>query len=206
MASSALAYIDTQLDGEGVRESVRRLIEQEMRSFRPARDYVAHLPLPELGLEGTHLLQSELMRMSDGQPMAPLDMTHLAIDPPAQGRENPSAWQQAIENAKSQIEHQVNRADNLALLQQHGPDAWRTHMDELKHSLLMINTQLDAVKSDTDLINRKRKYEQLEAARKLRALENDWLEAVHKNHAIEAAIERVRAEHEALQPALDQAE
>lgn len=140
--------------------------------------------------------------MTDGQPIAPLDMKQLAIDPPAQGRENPGAWQQTIDNAKSQHEHHVNRADNLALLQQHGPAAWRAHLETLKTSLRVISTQTDAVRDETNAINRKRKYEQLEAARKLRSLENDWLEAVQKNNAIEAAIARVRAEHDALAPML----
>lgn len=48
---AALPYIDRELDAEGMREHVRQLIEQEMRSFRPTRDYVAHISVPELALE-----------------------------------------------------------------------------------------------------------------------------------------------------------
>lgn len=50
-AGSALPYIDTELDAPGMRERVRQLIEQEMQSFRPPRDYVAHIRVPELALE-----------------------------------------------------------------------------------------------------------------------------------------------------------
>jgi hypothetical protein len=50
-AVAALPYIDRELDAEGMREHVRQLIEQEMRSFRPSRDYVAHIPVPDLALE-----------------------------------------------------------------------------------------------------------------------------------------------------------
>lgn len=50
-AGHALPYIDKELDAPGMREHVRQLIEQEMRTFRPAPDAVAHIRVPELALE-----------------------------------------------------------------------------------------------------------------------------------------------------------
>ncbi|KAJ1632264.1 Pre-mRNA-splicing factor SPF27 [Pavlovales sp. CCMP2436] len=201
-AGSALPYVDTELDRPGMREHVRSLIEAEMKSFRPSRDYVAHIPAPELALEGTQLLQSELMRLAEGQPMPPLDMSRLQMDAPGQGRQNdPVAWLQAVHNAESQLEQQTNRLDNLELMQQYGAAAWRAHLAQLEGMAGQLDKEHDQVKARIEAVNKKRKYEQLEAAKKLRSFENDWLEAVQKNRAIEAAIARVHAEHAALKVA-----
>ena len=51
---TALPYIDTELHQDGMAETVRHMIEQEMKAFRPSRDYVAHIPVPELALEVRH--------------------------------------------------------------------------------------------------------------------------------------------------------
>jgi pre-mRNA-splicing factor SPF27 len=149
--------------------------------------------------QGTQLLQSEMMRIEDGQPMPPLDQTRLQMDAPSHGRLNdPLAWEQAISNAESQLEHQTNRMDNLELMQQHGMSAWRAHLMQLEGMVKNIDKEHEAVKAQAEAINRKRKYEQLEAAKKLRFLESEWLEAVQKNRLIGAAIARVQAEHAAL--------
>lgn len=131
--------------------------------------------------------------------MPPLDMSRLQMDVPGHGRQNdPAAWQQAIRNAQSQLEHQTNRLDNLELLQQHGAGAWRAHLLQLEGIVRSLQQEHEAVKAETEALNKKRKYEQLEAAKKLLYLENEWMEAVQKNRMIEAASARVRMEHEAL--------
>lgn len=152
--------------------------------------------------QDTHLLQSEMMRISEGQPMPPLDVSRLQMDAPAHGRQNdPSAWRQAISNAESQLEHQSNRVDNLELLQLHGPAAWRAHLAQLEGMAACVESEREVLKAQIETVNRTRKYEQLEAVKKLRFLESEWLESVQKNRMIESAIARVQAEHAALQSA-----
>lgn len=51
MGAAALPYVDTEIERPGMRERVRRMIEEEMQTFRPTRDYVAHIRVPELALE-----------------------------------------------------------------------------------------------------------------------------------------------------------
>lgn len=127
--------------------------------------------------------------------MPPLDMSRLQMDVPSHGRQNdPAAWQQAIHNAQSQLEHQTNRLDNLELLQQHGAGCWRAHLLHLEGMVASMQKEHDALQAQTSAVNKARKYEQLEAAKKLRAFENEWLEAVQKNRQIEAATARVDAE------------
>lgn len=150
----------------------------------------------------TQLLQSEMLRISEGQRMPALDMSRLQMDVPAHNRQNdPAAWRQAVQNAQSQLEHQANRLDNVELFQQHGASAWRAHLVQLEGMVRNLQQQQEEVRTRTEEINKKRKYEQLEAAKKLLALEDEWLAAVQKNRMIEAATERARADHAALERA-----
>jgi pre-mRNA-splicing factor SPF27 len=58
--------------------------------------------------------------------MPPLDITRFRLDPPPQTkRGDAAAWRAALENANSQLEHQLNRIANLELLLKFGPNTWR---------------------------------------------------------------------------------
>lgn len=66
--------------------------------------------------------------------MPPLDVTRYRLDPPPQAQRNDyTAWQAALDNAHSQLEHQLNRITNLELLLKYGPNTWRaqTQLDEV---------------------------------------------------------------------------
>ena len=54
------------------------------------------------------------------------------VPPPALNlKKNPAAWQRAIDNAASQLEHQRVKMENLALLASYGVPLWKVHAQQL---------------------------------------------------------------------------
>ena len=160
--------------------------------------------MPETSFDSSPLLQAEWMRVCDQQPMSKIDTSRYALDAPPQAKQgDPTAWRRAVENAEAQLEHQSTRLINLELLQKHGTNAWLAHLN----SLGVANSALAAVRSDLtgqiQLVNRKRKAEQVEVGPHLARLESEWVGAVKKNLEIEATCLRLEAECAGLRDARD---
>lgn len=218
-APVALAYVDKELD-EGMREHVLSLIASELRSAKPRRDILAHVPFAEYSLEvgppsplppahrasrvhatgpaqqDTQCLQTEWMRVCEQEPMPPLDLSSADIAAPDD--EDVHAWERAVDNAQTQLAYEEARVQNLELMQQHGAVGWRVHLMALEACVKRYSLEKAAAEKEMAEINRSRKYEQLEAAAKLQKLENEWLQLAAKNAALEEAILGVHAEHERL--------
>ena len=69
----ALPYMDSQYNNPQMKQKVDQLIEAEMRTFRPSRDYLERWPMYEPTFDDHPLLQSEWMRVCDQQPMPKID-------------------------------------------------------------------------------------------------------------------------------------
>ena len=63
----ALPYVDVQIDQvPQMKEYVQHLIQEEMKTFKP-RDYISHLPSPELTFAEHPMLRAEMERLeADG--------------------------------------------------------------------------------------------------------------------------------------------
>eukprot|EP00326_Haptolina_ericina_P030515 CAMPEP_0181171352 /NCGR_PEP_ID=MMETSP1096-20121128/1862_1 /TAXON_ID=156174 ORGANISM="Chrysochromulina ericina, Strain CCMP281" /NCGR_SAMPLE_ID=MMETSP1096 /ASSEMBLY_ACC=CAM_ASM_000453 /LENGTH=147 /DNA_ID=CAMNT_0023258991 /DNA_START=112 /DNA_END=555 /DNA_ORIENTATION=- len=129
----ALPYVDTQFNKTEVRKLVNSLIEEEKKTFKPEQDYLAQWPLHEPDFEDHPVLHVEWLRVCDEQPMPRLDTSRYQLEaPPRSMQTDLAAWQASVDNAHSQLEHQANRLCNLELLQKHGANAWRAHLNALE--------------------------------------------------------------------------
>ncbi len=67
-------------------------------------------------MQGHPVIKAELDRVRAGQPMAGLDIARYRLDePPLNKRNDLAAWQSALDNAHSQLEHQHNRWEHAPL-------------------------------------------------------------------------------------------
>ncbi len=68
----------------------------------------------------------QTMEASGNYSMPDMDLLRYSM-PPATNNDYES-WHRAVLNAQTQIEHQVNRLENLELLKSFGANAWRHHL------------------------------------------------------------------------------
>jgi len=182
-----LPYIDTDYTTED-QERVNKLIESEKRIFPPTKNYLEHLPAPELNFSGSLFLKEELSRISRKEGMQTMDTFRYEVPPPPASKQNDlNAWLIAVNNSKAQLQHQNLRIVNLDLLNRFGPNAWRANLQNLENIQRMEAKAIEQKKKEIEELNRQRKSEQLNAATKLKQMENRWLELVNKNVDIEIA-------------------
>jgi pre-mRNA-splicing factor SPF27 len=199
----ALPYIDSQYNDPEMKARVDSLVQAEMRTFRPG-NYLAHLPEHEVNFPEDSVLQYEWMRVCEQQPMSKMDTKRYQLEPPPpEQRNDPEAWQRAVRNAEAQLEHQSTRLGNLELMQQHGAHQWRAQLNELDVASAQLKRAAEEVDERIELVNRRRKTEQLAAAPRLAALEAEWVSSVKKNLEIESACLQLEAECAGLRNAVE---
>ena len=199
----ALPYIDQQYT-DAARKQVEQLIQEELKSFKPSKDYLAQWPMREPDFEAHPLLQAEWMRICDGQPMPKLDTSRYQLAaPPTNKQTDLTAWQKSVENAQSQLEHQSNRITNLELLQKYGANAWRAHLNAVEAANSSVSRLNDNLGAEIEATNRKRKLDQTKVGPTLTKLEGEWAAAVRKNIEIESVCIGVERECQLLREALE---
>jgi len=128
-----LPYIDTDYTTED-QERVNKLIESEKRIFSHTKNYLEHLPAPELNFSGSIFLKEELSRISRKEGMQTMDTFRYEVPPPPASKQNDlNAWVIAVNNSKAQLQHQNLRIVNLDLLNRFGPNAWRANLQNLEN-------------------------------------------------------------------------
>ncbi|KAK9868164.1 hypothetical protein WJX84_005084 [Apatococcus fuscideae] len=191
----ALPYVDPLTTSE--QRAVDQLVAEEMRrSPLKLRDYVAQLPLmPASRLEADPVLATEMQRYQAGQPMAKLDQERYNMrDPPQLKKNDIATWQNCIQNAHSQLEHQLNRLVNLELLLKFGPNAWRFFNDQLENYVTRLQTEAQQLKKEIEDVNRQRKVSQLEAGKQLDTLQAQWAAGITKNQEIDRACQELEVQ------------
>lgn len=195
----ALPYIDGQYNDPTIKAQVHALIAEEMKTFKPEKDYLEGMEDYEPDFEPTQLLQSEWMRVSEGAPMSKMDTSRYQLDaPPPSLQRDPAEWKRAVDNAKAQLENQATRLTNLELLQAHGAKLWVAQCASLEGSANLIEKTGAEMTSKIDALNRKRKAEQLQAAPALQSMQSEWVGLVKKNLEIESQTLVLEAECAAL--------
>ena len=184
----ALPYVDQQMETiDQMKAYVDHLVAEEMKTFAP-RDYLSHLPEPELKFLDRPMLKAELERVQAGGEMAKMDTTRYAVAPPSEDQSSdPAAWKAAIGNAKAQLQHNVLRGENLDLLRDYGPANYQDYSKYLEAVQQGMGAQRDDLKRKIDEINRERKAEQVGAAERLHGLDQKWKTLVFGNRQIEEA-------------------
>jgi pre-mRNA-splicing factor SPF27 len=131
-----------------------------------------------------------------GAPLEALDLVRYSLNKPDASNlgDLERAWQAALDNAHSQLQHQDNRLLNLELLLKYGPNAWRAQNEALSSHLSHLQTQLTSTRQAVDALNQERKLQQTAAGKELGVLESEYLSLVTKNKELEAECKRLEAE------------
>ncbi|CAG8528200.1 5366_t:CDS:2 [Diversispora eburnea] len=166
----SLPYIDREIDYGGVRAKVDKLVEQEMRK-RPTG--------------------------SKRKPIIEMDTNRYKLPDP-EDKTDLESWKKAVDNSKSQLNHQNLRSYNLELLQKYGANAWRVHNFQLEHELQQYQKTLEEYKQNILELNKQRKSEQLQAGNQIENLELKWTEMIGKTLQVEVACASLETEIQQL--------
>jgi len=186
----ALPYIDSQYNDPEVQAQVERMIEREMNKSTKAPDeFLADKGMSEeyeFNAHGSTFLQTEWERICAGRAQTPLDTSAYKVSPPPDSeRGSLEAWQKAVDNAYSQLEHTNTRLMNLELMTKFGPNAWKLHTEQLQSFKSSLENGLKDCHQEIENLNRKRKSEQLSTGAKLRQLEHKWATSIQQANEIE---------------------
>ncbi|KAH9853141.1 breast carcinoma amplified sequence 2 [Lenzites betulinus] len=202
----SLPYYDNELEQYPF---LKEKVERELgREGKPPQTLHPRVP-PAPTLFANHpLLQAELERVSNHQPMPQLDTSRYQLPGPTTP-ENEEQWLEALQNARAQLEHQKLRQTNLALLQQYGSNAWRIHNYTNEASAKDVEKALEDLKNLTTEVNRERKNFQTRLGTQLTLLETRWTELISSilqiemaNVALEVEIDRINKREVELAAAL----
>ncbi|CAI4232469.1 unnamed protein product [Auanema sp. JU1783] len=185
----ALPYLDVDYN-ESDRQLAHMLIEQECKIFRPTKNYLKHLAVPDFDMFLTPSMLKEHARMAKKQDMQKLDMSRCEIPSPAgTSRANDrDAWKKSIKNAKTQNEHLVLRQINLELMNDYAAESYLRRNKELEKELTKSETILRKHKEQIMEVHAHRKRSQMDAGRLLKEKEQNWVSMVSNNYRMEMAI------------------
>ncbi|CAG8619814.1 6091_t:CDS:2 [Ambispora gerdemannii] len=191
----SLPYIDNEINYEGMREQVDKLVEQERRK-RTKKDPPNFPATIEL-FKDSPMLAAELQRVQLGKPMEQIDTNRYKLEPP-QDSSNVESWKKAADNSKAQLEQQNLRLLNMELLHKYGANAWRLHNFQLEQELKQLQGTLEQYKQEILEVNKERKAEQLQAGKRLEMLESSWSDLVGKTLQVQFACDSLEKEVENL--------
>ncbi|KAG1783683.1 breast carcinoma amplified sequence 2 [Suillus placidus] len=192
----SLPYYDNDLEQNTI---LREKVERELaREPKPPQTLHPRVPPPIELFKDKPGLAAELARVESHQPLVPLDTIRYQLPAPTSTPGTDEEWQQALNNAQSQLEHQRIRHTNLALLQTYGPNAWRIHNYLLEATAKQAEAALEELKQRTTDVNRERKNSQTQIGNQLTTLENKWTELISSILQIEMANVALDAEVDRL--------
>ncbi|PVV04214.1 hypothetical protein BB560_001296 [Smittium megazygosporum] len=191
----ALPYFDKEYEDPATRKIVDELIAEEMKN-NSANDSIK-LPPPISLFRNNPLLRAEYDRQKKNIPMKKFDTERYKLNQPEGDLAGDTEeWINSINNARSQLEHQQNRIENLELLNKYGANAWKIHNSRLESILDQLNKDLDYTNEQILYINKARKYEQTEASIELGNLNNKWNSLIVQLADIKAAIAQLEEKNE----------
>lgn len=148
----------------GLRERLEQEIADELsRMTNEEKEALSsRLPaeLPPL-FEDNAFLAGELKRLqSKAKTKGGLDSVRYSLPvPPASAPLE--AWNKAMNNAASQLEHQKIRLGNLELLNKYGANSWRTNNFLLEKEIERLQRRKEEIVKQTEDLNRERKASQV---------------------------------------------
>lgn len=162
------------------------MVEEECRRYRPTKNYLEHLPPVDADAFLTPTMAQEFERIQNRVLMETLSMKRYELPPPSAGRLSEiSAWEEAIDNSKAQLEHQRLRSMNLEIMLEYSIEAWKEYLNILLAMQVKAQEHLQNLKKNIQDINWQRKQSQTKAGEQLRLLEATWVSLVSKNYEIE---------------------
>ncbi|SJX61768.1 uncharacterized protein SRS1_12752 [Sporisorium reilianum f. sp. reilianum] len=216
-STDALPYFDRDLELQpGLRSRVDALIAAEQASMTPIDPSTStRLPPPYEPFSSRPDLLAELERVALGQPSAhTLDTQRYTLPSPPGGPDAPLPdWQAAVDSAHAQLGHMDVRLKNIELLKRFGSNAWRLSNFQQEQDIRMLTEAVEAVRAETNEVNRLRQKEQTEVGAKLALLEKRWTELISRGLQLEVAnvttseeVERLQSKKRKLEAQLSQLE
>lgn len=155
----ALPYVDKEYDHPMVAAAVDDLILREMRigTYPKLAEYIKHLPYPTLKKcidTSGHIVGSS--------SSSRIDRSRYSVNAPDKSQENDAiAWKDAVNNAKSQLQHQYNRLNNLELMVSSGSTVWLETNELIQGNIDLVNNTTLGIKRKIDSINHARRVGQV---------------------------------------------
>ena len=171
------------------------------RTSKREKDYLEALEKAErkTPTHMTPLISEEYSRRFEKkEPKTTPDTARYAVDPPSvKYKTNAKKWEESIENAKAQLEHNCLRVQNLELMKKYSQNAWKKHCEELevlvkRHEVIVRDT-----KEETERLNASRRRKQMEAGRHIDELMAEWKKLTRKCGLIELELEKMERLDEA---------
>eukprot|EP01138_Halocafeteria_seosinensis_P007011 gb/GECG01007169.1/.p1 GENE.gb/GECG01007169.1/~~gb/GECG01007169.1/.p1 ORF type:complete len:258 (+),score=45.86 gb/GECG01007169.1/:1-774(+) len=214
VTNDALPYVDREYDDSKMAEYVDGLVQQEMDTMAreeniSLKDYEARLPAypSTREMESNPLIKNEMDRIARNEPMPQLDMSRYEPDKQAPQTEkeknDPDAWQHSIDRLKTQLESKLIEHLNLELVNKYGADGFKRNADTIEQIKNRYQHELEEIRKRSDILNKRRKRKQEEAAPRLQTLYRRWMETVDTNFHTELAcldmekqVKRMRASND----------
>mmetsp|Transcript_16273 Transcript_16273/g.41237 ORF Transcript_16273/g.41237 Transcript_16273/m.41237 type:complete len:231 (-) Transcript_16273:305-997(-) len=194
----SLPYVDGAGNDPHYRGMAEQMVEEEMaRGGGLSQEKIdAYLgPMPELSFQGHDMLENEMLRVSHGLPIDPLDMSRYESKAPTgKAEKDVKAWDNALKNAESQFEHQKLKMLNSLLYQEYGAEAWKRYIALLEALFKAQEKALAKVDEEVKEISKERLKAQLAVAKEEQTLKTEFFDLVRKNFDLDVAVRQLEAE------------
>ncbi|KAI2717584.1 uncharacterized protein N7518_006482 [Penicillium psychrosexuale] len=191
----SLPYIDAAPTASA-QARAQQLINAELSPEHTStmHPWIPELPEPKF----SQLMQQELSRKAQGAPLTGgIDLSRYeAPDAPTRASDTEApdldAWRQTLQKAYSSSSHLSKRHENLALLEEHGKNAWLIGNSQLEEILGSLEKELAETKQASEEVNKQRKIAQEAIQGELVSLEETWKNRLGAILDVEVASERLR--------------
>ena len=195
----SLPYIDAE-PSPAERAAAQSLINAEIHS---SSDAASHPNLPALAdIHFSPLIEAEHLRIANKEPLKGVDITRYeALEPPATSPhsdvnhpESLAKWRAALAQAYTSHSYLSSRANNLALLEEFGKNAWLIGNSQLEDVLRGLERELAERKTEIDMLAVERRSAHESVGGEVKGLEEAWKRGVGRVLETEVAAEGVRRE------------
>ncbi|PRP73024.1 hypothetical protein PROFUN_17052 [Planoprotostelium fungivorum] len=191
----ALPYIDD--DYSAKEDEINEMIAKEQRRFRP-EDYLSKYEVIVDPFSST-MVNCEHERIANGMEPETLDVSRYELLPPSESKQNDKeAWERALHNAQSQLEHQSLRLLNLELMNKYGANAYIVYNKYLEDIQKRLQNEVQGMQKQIEDMSLERRNEQVFCGENLRTLESKRVDLIYKNLDLEEICRGLEEEIEAL--------
>ncbi|CAI7647655.1 unnamed protein product [Penicillium glandicola] len=191
----SLPYIDAAPTASAHAQA-QQLINAELSPEHTStmHPWIPEAPEPKF----SQFIQQELARKAQGAPLTGgIDLSRYeAPEAPTRASDtetpNLDEWRQTLQKAYASSSHLSKRHENLALLEEHGKNAWLIGNSQLEEILGSLEKELAETKEASEEVNKQRKIAQEASQGELVSLEETWKRGVGAILDVELASEGLR--------------
>ncbi|CAG8594631.1 8484_t:CDS:2 [Gigaspora rosea] len=180
----SLPYFDQEIDYEGMRAKVDKLVEQKMRK-RPSqskRDYASHFP------SNFELFKVKYQRVQQGKPITEMDTSRYKLIE-LDDKKGEESWKKAVDNSNAQNHRYLFIPNNSKIWE----NAWKLHNYQLEHELQQLQRTLEDYRQKILELSKQRKAEQSN-----RSIKNKWTELIGQSLQLEVTCAPLETEIQQL--------